>query len=145
MLLPRGRGGGGGTWVNFCLVFAAGLPEPIPHYSILGVNYRPHLSHFWANIKFSRFHFSHILFIYHLILNEQHFTSHRLQYNHSGTFTNRKCEELSYPKNQKMFESSRENATPSSGTPPLASYKEVPPPHPNRGTSNLQASTIDRE
>ena len=28
-------------------------------------------------------------------------------------------------------QSSRENATPSSGTSPLASYKEVPPPPPN--------------
>ena len=60
----------------------------------------------------------------------------------SGTFANRKYEELSYPKNQKMCDpvlvtllnmrphysqSSRENATPSSGTPPLASYKEVTP------------------
>ena len=57
-------------------------------------------------------------------------------------FANRKCEELSYPKNPKMYDpilvtllkmrrhysqSSRENATPSSGTSPLASYKEVPP------------------
>ena len=60
----------------------------------------------------------------------------------SGTFANSKYEELSYPKNQKMCDpvlvtllnmrphysqSSRENATPSSGTPPLASYKEVTP------------------
>ena len=30
-------------------------------------------------------------------------------------------------------QSSRENATPSSGTSPLASYKEVPPPPPNPG------------
>ena len=52
-------------------------------------------------------------------------------------------EELSYPKNQKMCnpilvtllkmrphssQSSCENATPSRGTSPLASYKEVPPP-----------------
>ena len=50
-------------------------------------------------------------------------------------------EELSYPKNQKMCDpilvtllkmransqSSRKNVTPSSGTSPLASYKEVPP------------------
>ena len=58
----------------------------------------------------------------------------------SGTFANSKYEELSYPKNQKMCDpvlvtllkmrphysqSSRENATPSSGTSPLASYKEV--------------------
>ena len=57
-------------------------------------------------------------------------------------FANRKYEELSYPKNQKMCDpilltllkmrphyshSSRKNATPSSGTSPLASYEEVPP------------------
>ena len=89
-----------------------------------------------------------ILCIY-LILNKQHFTFH-LQYKHSGTFANRKYVELSYPKNQKMCDpiletllkmqphyshSSRENATPSSGTSPLASYREVtplpPPPAPH--------------
>ena len=57
-------------------------------------------------------------------------------------FANCKYEELSYPKNQKMCDpilvtllkmrphdsqSSRENVTPSSGTSPLDSYKEVPP------------------
>ena len=75
----------------------------------------------------------------YLILNKEHFTFH-LQYKHSGTFTNRKYEELSYPKNQKMCDpilitllktrihycqSSRENATPFSGVSPLASYREV--------------------
>ena len=55
--------------------------------------------------------------------------------------------EFSYPKNPKMCDpilvtllkmqpyssqSSRENATPSSGTSPLASYKEVPPPPPEQ-------------
>ena len=63
----------------------------------------------------------------------------RVQYKHSGTFAYRKNEELSYPKNQKMCDpilathysqSSRENATPSNGTSPLASYKEVPTPPP---------------
>ena len=59
---------------------------------------------------------------------------------HSHTFANRKYEELSYPKNQIMCDpilvtllkmrphyshSSRENATPSSGTSPLAFYEEV--------------------
>ena len=30
-----GEGGGGrGTWVNFCWVCAAGLSEPLPHYSL---------------------------------------------------------------------------------------------------------------
>ena len=77
----------------------------------------------------------------YLILNEEHFTFH-LQYKHSCTFADRKCKELSYPKNQKMCDpiletllkvrshynqSNRENATPSSGTSSLASYKEVPP------------------
>ena len=41
------------------------------------------------------------LYIYPLIVNEEHFTFH-LQYKHSGTFDNRKYEELSYPKNPKM-------------------------------------------
>ena len=57
-------------------------------------------------------------------------------------FAKRKNEELSYPQNQKMCDpilvtllkmrshysqSSRENATPSSGTSPVGSCKEVPP------------------
>ena len=73
-------------------------------------------------------------------MNEENVTFH-LQYKHSGTFANRKYEELSYPKTQKMYDpilvillemrphdsqTSRENATPYSGTSPLASYKEVP-------------------
>ena len=37
----------------------------------------------------------------YLTLNEEHFTFH-LQYKQSGTFANRKYEELSYPKTQKM-------------------------------------------
>ena len=57
------------------------------------------------------------------------------QYKHSGTFANRKYEELAYPKKSEnvrpLSSDSIENATPSSGTSPLASYKEVrPPPHP---------------
>ena len=48
-------------------------------------------------------------------------------------FANRKYEELSYPQKSENVrphysQSSRENATPTSGTCPLASYKEVPPP-----------------
>ena len=64
-------------------------------------------------------------------LNEEHFTFH-LKCKHSGTFANRKYEELSYlQKSEKVrphySQSSPENATPSRGTSPLASYKEVPP------------------
>ena len=43
----------GGTWVKFCWVCAAGISEPLSHYSLFLVffvaNYKPHLSHFWAN------------------------------------------------------------------------------------------------
>ena len=47
-----GGRGGGGTWVNFCWVCAAGLSEPLAHYSSLlcGQLYRPHISHFGANM-----------------------------------------------------------------------------------------------
>ena len=70
-----------------------------------------------------------------LISNEELSTS-QLQCKHSGTFANRKYEELSCTKNQKMcdpilvivLKMRPRNATPSSGTLPLASYKEVPPP-----------------
>ena len=76
----------------------------------------------------------------YLILNKKHFTFH-LQCKQSGTFANRKYEELPYPKSQKMrdailvtllkmrphnSQSSRKNATPYCGTSPLASYEEVP-------------------
>ena len=66
-----------------------------------------------------------------------------LQYKHSGTFANRKYEELSYPQNPRNVilvtllsenatplyysQSSSEKETPSSGTSPLAPYKQVPP------------------
>ena len=76
-------------------------------------------------------------------MNGEHFTCH-LRYKHSGTFANRKYEERVglTPKYQKMrdpilvtllkmrprySQSTRENATPSSGTSPLASYKQVFP------------------
>ena len=77
---------------------------------------------------------------------------------HSDTFANRKYEELSYPKNQIMCDpilvtllkmrphyshSSRENATPSSGTSSLASYEEVPPPPPPFPTQNKSGRVLD--
>ena len=62
---------------------------------------------------------------------------------HSGTFAYHKYKELSYPKNPRMCDfilvtllkmrphysqSGRENAIPSIGTSPLASYNEISPP-----------------
>ena len=122
-----------------CVPLASQSPTPLIVYSV--ANYRPHLSHFWAKTYISQSQLSHFLLCIYLILNKEHFTFH-LQYKHSGTFANRKYEELSYPKNQKMCDpilvtllkmrphysqSSRENATPFSGTSPLASYREVHP------------------
>ena len=107
-------------------------PCPIIVYFV--ANYRPHLTHFWANIIVA---IPTYLCMY-LILNEEHFTFH-LQYKHSGTFAN-PANELSHPKNPKMCDailetplkmqsyysqSRRENATPSSGPFPLTSYEEV--------------------
>ena len=57
----------------------------------------------------------HFILCIYLILNEEHFTFH-LQYKHSGTFANRKYEELSYPKKSENVRphssNSIENATP---------------------------------
>ena len=54
---------------------------------------------------------------------KKHFTFH-LRYKHSGTFANPKYEELSYPVRLHYSQSSRENATPSSGTSTLAYRNE---------------------
>ena len=44
----------GDTWINVCWVCAAGLSEPLPDIIVYFVaNYRPHLSHFWANVIFT--------------------------------------------------------------------------------------------
>ena len=77
-----------------------------------------------------------------ICLNWKIYCNDHTSLSYSGMFANCKYEELSYPKNQKMCDpilvtllkmrphdsqSSRENATPSSSTSPLASYKEVAP------------------
>ena len=58
------QGERGETWVNFCwdVPLASQSPYSIIVYSV--AESRPHLSHFWANMSFSRFHLSHFLFMY---------------------------------------------------------------------------------
>ena len=78
--------GEGATWVNFCWVCAAGLSEPLPHYSLFcGLIIDPILVTLG---QIRNFHnpnlFTFCLCIY-LILNEEHFPFH-LQYKRSGTF-----------------------------------------------------------
>ena len=108
--MTGGRGVLGLSFVGY-VPLASKSPYPIVVYSV--ANYRPHLSHFWAN------------------MNTPIFLIHK----HSGTFANRKYEEQSYPKKSENLrphysQSSRENATSSSGTSPVASYKAVLPPQP---------------
>ena len=115
--LPGG-GGGGGTWVQFCWVCAAGLSEPLPHYSLfLWPVIDPILVTFWENVIFAIPTKS--LSIYFFFLTPK--------------INPKMCDPIlvtllkMQPHSSK---SSRENATPSSGTSPLASYKGVPPPPP---------------
>ena len=95
---------------------------------------------------FSQSQLSHFLFLCidpFFRLNEENFTFH-LQYKRSGTFSKRKYEELSYLQKSENVQphsnDSIENATRSSGTSQLASYKEVPPPPPTRGIDLSQQS-----
>ena len=134
-LLKRGvlKNPWGVTSVNFCWVCAAGLLESLPHYSL-----------FCGQLQTASGHLLPLLLRIDPLfrLKEKRFTFH-IQYIHSGTFANRTYLELSCPQNQKMCDPilttvlkmqphysqcSREHASSSSGTSPLAPYKEVPPP-----------------
>ena len=131
--------GGGGLlgyiWAGY-VPLASQSPYPIIVYSV--TNYRPDVSHFSANMSFSRSQLSHLPLLWidpFFKLNEEHFTFHLLlAVNMKNCLT---------PKNLKTCDPilvtvlkmrphyshfSHENATPSNGTTPLASYKEVPPP-----------------
>ena len=57
-------GEAGGTCVNFCWVCAAGLSEPLPHYSLFcgQISIDPILVTFWQ-MQFSRSQLSHFLFM----------------------------------------------------------------------------------
>ena len=123
---------------------ASQSPYPIIVYSV--ANYRTPSWSLWANMLFSRSQLSHFLFLwidpfFYIDWRTLYFficgTNIRLRL---LTVNMKNC---LTPKNPKMCDpilvtllktrphysqSSRENATPSSGTSPLASYKEVPHP-----------------
>ena len=144
---PGGRGGGGVqlcTWVNVCWVCAADLSEPLPHYSLFCghildpilvtfgqiCNFRdPNLVTFYF---YELTHFSDWMKNTLLFICSTNILVRLLTVNMKNCLT---------PKNPKMCDpilvtllkmrphysqSSRENATPSSGTSPLASHKKVP-------------------
>ena len=92
--------GGGGTWVKFCWVCAAGFSEPLPHYS-----------HFWANV---------------IVISRAEFNASRLLNirTTAGTifqpqiflFLNPCIPEFSYPKNHENLRPHSSNST-KNGTP----------------------------
>ena len=118
-------------------------PYPIIVYHGL-TNYRPHLSHFkqisnFRHLNLGTFYFYELTHFFKL--NEEHFL-----FSYSTnilllllTVDMKNCLTPKYPKmcdpilvtllkmRPHYSQSSRENATPSSGTSPLASYKKVPP------------------
>ena len=129
-----------GTWV--LKSFAGYVPlasqslYPIIVYSV--ANYRPHLSHFWANMYFSRSQLSHFLFLWIdpfldwmkntlLFICSTNILVRLLTVNVENCLTSQKSENVL----PHFIQSSLENGTPSSGTSPLASYKEVLPPPPS--------------
>ena len=121
--VPGGRGG------LLEYTFAAGISDPLPQYYCLFyfvANYRPNLSQFWANQRNLRD--LNLVTLCHILTNnlpilESLLTRILLPHN----------PESCYPvlvvllKIQPHYsQSSRENATPSSGTSQLAYYKKVP-------------------
>ena len=109
---------------------ASQSPYPIIVYSV--ANYRPHLSHFWANMYFHApslvtFYFYELTHFLDGMKNTLLFVTNILV--HLLTVNMKNC--LNPPKSENVrphySQSSRENVTPSSRTSPLACYKEVPP------------------
>ena len=154
-VVEESRGGGGKV---LGLIFAGYVPlasqSPYPFIVYSVANYRPHLSHIWANMWFSRSQLSHFLFLWIdpffldwmkntlLFFCNTNILVRLLTVNMKNCLT---------PKNPKMCDpilvtllkmrphysqSGRENATPSSSTSPLASHKEVSP-HPKRSLHSI--------
>ena len=107
--------GGGGGFLGY-VPLASQSSYPIIVY--FKANYTPILVTFGQISNFQDPNLVTFFFLWiepFFFLNEKHFTFH-LQYKHSGTFANRKCEEPSYP--QKSLNvwphssNSIENATP---------------------------------
>ena len=94
---------GGATWVNFCLVCAAGLSEPLTHYRLLWPIIDPILVTFGQICIFRDPNLFTLYLCIYPILNEEHNTF-QLQYKHSGTLAYRKYGELCNPKNQKVWD-----------------------------------------
>ena len=92
-------------------------------------NYRPHLSHFWTII----YYYFYELTIFRL--NEEHFTCHlstNILVRLLTVNTKNESQKMRYPilvtvlkMRPRYSQSTRENPTPTSGTSPWASYKQV--------------------
>ena len=106
-------------------------------------NYKPHLSHFWANTQFARSQlrplsiYVSILYwmkntlLFNFFTYSTNILARLLTVNMKNCLTPkiRKCVLVTLLKMRPQYiQSSCENATSSGGTSQLASYKEVPPP-----------------
>ena len=115
---------GGGTWVNFCWVCAASLSEPLSHYSLFCGQLQ--IASFgqictFCNPNLVTFYFCELTHFLNWMKtgahnpDEEHFNFHLQDEHYSGTFANRKYEELSYPRKSEMRDPilvTIENATP---------------------------------
>ena len=148
MLLLRPRGGGGKagvTWVKVYWVCAAGLSEPLPHYSLFcgQLCIDPILATFGQICNFRDP--NSVTFYFYELTHFLDWMESTLLFIYSSNILVRlligNMENCLTPNNPKMCDpilatllkmrpcysqSSRENATPSRGTSPVASYKEVP-------------------
>ena len=107
---------------------------PIIVYSV--VNYRPHLGQIcnFRDPNFVTFYFYELTHFLNGMKNTLFFTYSTNILVRLLTVNMKNCLTLKNPKmcDPNYRQSNRENATPSSGTSPLASYKEVPPGAPTR-------------
>ena len=102
----EGRGGGGVLVSSFagCVLLASQNPYPIIVYSV--ANYRPHLSHFWANvIVISRMEFNASQ-----LLNIKT-TAGTIFQSRIFLFLNPCLPEFSYPKNPENLQPHSSNST----------------------------------
>ena len=142
MFTPGGGGGGllGSIFAGYVLL-ASQSPYPIIVYSVANL-IDPMLVTFGQICHFRDPNLVTLYLYMYVILNKEH-----LLFTYSTDFLVRllTVNMKDFPKTQKMYhtilltllkmrphdsQSSRENAAPSSGTSPVASYKEVPPPPP---------------
>ena len=140
---PGGAGVLGFSFAGY-VSLASQCPCPIIVYFV--ASYRPHLSHFLGKCNFWQSQLSHSLFMHLLSRTECKcnvivtFNKQQLSELFNRDYFESLLNRISYPKNPKVCDpilvtllKMQPHSSQSSGTSPLASYKEVPPPPHPRG------------